>query len=105
MTGESDVEKIARSIVYAWIRECDSTVIKMRCAPDVINPLIDAIAKAIAAVEAHGRAKGCEEGAQIAEACRWSAPTADGEWALRETAKVIAAAIRLRLSRVKGDKP
>ena len=34
--------------------------------------------------------------AQVAEHPAWSAPTAEGEWALREAAKVIAHAIRNR---------
>jgi hypothetical protein len=35
-----------------------------------------------------------ERCAQIAEAPAWSAPTANGEWALREVAKIVATQIR-----------
>lgn len=34
--------------------------------------------------------------AKIAEAPAWSAPTANGEWALREVAKIVATEIRAR---------
>lgn len=61
-----------------------------------LDEQVSILADAIQAVYDNARAVERYECAHEVERIAWSAPTASGEWALREVAKVAAAQIRAR---------